>query len=307
MSVARGFLAEIRFIPMSLNLLTALFGMTVAVGPGINWFVAILVLLNGFLFLYTAHLNDTFWDLKKGEYESNRKFHDKRQGDNSYLPRLGMGLEIPNAPLLERKVYLSAMLICSAAGIVVAIYIMSLVSWLYLPMALVGLALALTYSAGLDKIPALGDTMWELGVITCLFCGYFSQKGTLDLPIFQLALVLFIALLGIKILDGWYDVPTDAKIGKMTLPVYLNTKHGISLEHIRDLGYGAIYFVFLLLYFQLPQVFYVGITAGLLITAFSHFYFRGRDMKVRLGITIGGIGILTFIAWSILVTLGLIA
>lgn len=305
MDIVRGFVAEVRPIPMALNLAVTVFGASLAVGPFINWWLMALVFVNAFLFLYTAHLNDTMFDVIKGEYEKGRVLHAVRTNNTAYLPRLGFGLEVPKAPLLPRNDYLCGMVLCSVLGTFIAWWLSSLVGWLYLLLALLGLALALTYSAGLDKVPALGDTMWELGVIAALWCGYYSQKGGLDPIVMQTGVVLFIALLGVKTLDGWYDIPTDTKIDKMTLPVYLHRK-GVGLETIRHLAYLLVYVAFVILFSQLPPPFYPGLMAGGLIIVSSHLYYRKKDMEVRLGLTVGGIGILVFVVTSILVMTGIL-
>jgi len=302
-NTVRGFVAEIRPIPMTLCLITVVFGSVLAAGPMVNWNLLSLVFLNAFLYLYTAHLNDTMFDIIKGEYERGRELHAVRVDNAAYLPRLGFGLEVPNAPLLPRNYYLTGILTCSILGTLMGVWISEIVGWFYLPLALIGLTLALTYSAGLDKVPALGDTMWETGVIAALFCGYYAMKGTIDFPIMQIAVGLFIALAGVKVLDGWYDVVTDSKISKMTLPVFLHSK-GVGLEPIRDLGYGLVYLTMILLLAQLPPPFYPGIIGGSLIVVFSHLYYRGRDMEKRLGLTVGGFGLLTFIFWAIFTILG---
>ena len=85
------------------------------------------------------------------------------------------------------------------------IYISALIDWFYSAIALVGLLLALTYSAGLDKIPALGDTIWEMGVLFALYCGYYSQKLALDPLHNQLSIPLLLALISVKALDSLPD------------------------------------------------------------------------------------------------------
>ena len=293
-------------MPMALNLGMTIFGASIAAGPTLNWGLMLVVLINAFLFLYTAHLNDTMWDVIKGEYEEERTLHAVRLNDTAYLPRLGFGLEVPGAPLLPRNHYLGGILLCSVLGTLIAWWLAGVVGWLYLPLALTGLALALTYSAGLDKIPAAGDTMWELGVIAALFCGFYSQTGILEPTIKQVAMVLFVALLGIKTLDGWYDVPTDTKIGKITLPVFLNSKLGVPLEPVRDLAYVLLYVTVAILLAQMPPPFYPGLVGGGALVAFSHLYYRGRDMEARRGIVFGAIGILILTSWNILVATGVV-
>jgi len=302
-SIVRGFVAEVRPIPMAMCLMTVVFGACLAAGPMVNWSLLSLVVLNAFLYLYTAHLNDTMFDVIKGEYEKGRMLHAVRSSNADYLPRIGFGLEVPDAPLLKRNYYLIGILLCSTVGTIMAWWISRMVGWFYLPLALIGLTLALTYSAGLDKVPALGDTMWEIGVIAALFCGYYAMRGEIDFAIIKTAIVLFIALMAVKALDGWYDIPVDHKQSKITLSVYLYRK-GFSLRAIRDIAYVPLYIALAILFSQLPPPFYPGLIAGSVIIVLSHFYYRNRDMEKRLGLTVAGIGILVFMCWSVLTILG---
>ena len=299
MNVVRGMLAEIRLIPMSLLLLTVILGGFFAVGPSVNWSVMGLVLLNAFLFLYTAHLNDTFFDIKKGEYEENRRLHGVRLSSEAYLPRWGFGAEIPNAPLLPRNYYLIGVVVCSVLGTLVMIYVSMIIGWMYAVLAVSGLLLALTYSAGLDKVPALGDTMWEIGVIAALWCGYYSQKMIIDSMIVMLSIPLFLALVTVKSLDGWYDILVDDKNDKMTLPVFLYRK-GLSLTAIRDICYLPIYIALIILYLQSPPMLYLGLTGFTVLTAISHLKWRKTDMEARKGIVLFGAAIIVFIVSSLL-------
>jgi len=99
----KGWLAEIRIVPMSLVLATVCLGAHLGAPFAVSWPVLWLVVLNAFLFLYTAHLNDTYWDIRKGEYEKDRVLHAVRLNDEAYLPRWGFGPEIPGAPLLHPR------------------------------------------------------------------------------------------------------------------------------------------------------------------------------------------------------------
>ena len=299
MDIVKGLLAEIRPIPMSLMLLTTLLGGLFAAiqHSSFNPKIMFLVILNAFLFLYVAHCNDTFYDIKKGEYEKERKLHAIRMEENSYLPRWGFGPEIPDAPLLKPDIYLHTIILCSLLGTALMIYISLQIRFFYSALAIVGLILALTYSAGLDRVPALGDTMWEVGVIFALFCGYYSQRLVLDLPIVIFSLPLFISLIGIKALDSYYDIPTDNKTEKITLPVYLY-RRGWSLERIRDLGYLFLYICFIFIYIIAPKLIF-GIMIASIIIFVSHLSLRKKDMSVRLGVVFAGLGILAFILYAI--------
>jgi 4-hydroxybenzoate polyprenyltransferase len=290
---------------MALMLATTIFGAGLAAGPLINWWLMGMVLVNAFLYLYVAHLNDTMFDVIKGEYEKDRKLHAVRLNDTAYLPRLGFGLEVPGAPILPRNHYLGGILVCSVLGTLIAWWLSTVVGWLYLPLALTGLALALTYSAGLDKVPALGDTMWEIGVIAALFCGYYAMRGVLDAVIIQTAAVLLVALVSVKAIDSWYDTITDDRIDKVTLTVFLY-RRGLSLRTIRDIAYVPLYVALVILFTQLQPLFYLGLVVGTILIVFSHVYYRNTDMEKRMGIVIGGIGVLAFIFWAIFAMTGIL-
>ena len=304
MSVVRGFLAEVRVIPMSLMILTCLLGGLFAVGPFVKWDVMGLVLLNAFCFLYTAHLNDTYWDLRKGEYEPNRKLHAVRVNDTAYLPRWGFGPEIPNAPILPKSYYLAGMGVFIVLGTAVMLYLSNILGWFYSVLATVGLFLALTYAAGVDKIQGLGDTYWEIGVLFALFCGYYSQKLTIDPFIIQTAIPLFIALISVKALDSLPDTIVDDKINKQTLTVFLYRK-GVSLSNIRHICFIPAYVAFILLLTQVPPPLTPAVAITLCLIALTHIALR-RDTAGRWSIVAFSFSILFFICYTILTILGII-
>jgi len=305
LSTLRGFLAEIRFIPMTLCLLTTLLGGFFAVGPNVNWSMMGLVVLNAFLFLYTAHCNDTYFDLRKGEYEEGRTLHAVRLNSTSYLARWGFGREIPNAPLLLESYYLASIVVCALLGLIIMVYVSSLVGWMYSALAIGGLVLALTYSAGLDKVPALGDTMWEIGVILALWCGYYSQKLVFDMFIVLMSVPLFLALVTVKAQDSLPDTIVDDKIGKITLTVFLYRK-ALSLTRIRDISFAPIYAGFIILLTQAPPPIQLGVIITLCLIALNHVALRGVDREGRKTIVALGFTIIFFIVWSMLSIAGVI-
>jgi len=301
----KGYLAEIRVLPMTLMLLTVLLGGFFAAGPLLNWQVMGWVLVNAFCFLYVAHFNDTYWDLIKGEYEPERKLHAVRLDEKAYLPRYGFGPEIPGAPLLPRQHYLAGIAAFSLLGLAVMAYISAtMLNWFYSLLAITGLLLALTYSAGLDKIPALGDTMWQVGVLFALFCGYYSQKLVIDAFIIQVAVPLFIALISVKALDSLPDTMVDDRTNKRTLTVFLYRK-GLSLRVIRHICFIPAYIAFLLLLSQAPPPFTPGIVITLVLIALTHIGLR-KDVAGRWSIVAVGLSILFFICYAILTIAGVL-
>lgn len=301
--IMRGYAAEIRILPLILAMGTVMLGATFAAGSQVDWNIMLLVMINAFIFLYTAHLNDTLWDIRKGEYETDRKYHDKRSDPQYYLARVGFGTEIPDAPLLRQHHYALPIVIFAIIGTIFSWSISQMVGFFYFPLSMTGLLLALTYSAGLDKIPAVGDTMWELGMLVCLFCGYYAMRGIIDMPVIEIGIGLFIALVGLKILDSWYDLEVDTMNKKYTLPMVLHKYLNVGVERIRDLGYSLIYVTLVLLIFKMPLPFYPGLIGAAVIVLTSHILYRGRDMEKRVGLSFGAIGILLFIFWSIFVFL----
>jgi len=292
-----GYLAEVRVLPMALCLLTVVLGGFLAVGPHVNWQVMSIVVLNAFLFLYTAHFNDTYWDLRKGEYEPGRKLHAVRLDEEAYLPRYGFGPEIPGAPILPRHHYLWGIFICSALGSAVMLYLSLTLGWMYSALAVGGLILALTYSAGLDEVPALGDTMWEVGVIMALWCGYYSQKMAIDMAIVMLSIPLFFALVSVKAADSLPDTIVDDKTGKVTLTVFLY-RRGLSLSAIRHICFIPIYVGFGLLTYIAPTPIRVGALVTLATLVLNHVMLRW-DVKGRVTIIAMGLSILFFITYTI--------
>ena len=300
----KGFLAEVRILPMLLMLTTTLLGGFFAVGPFLNWNVMALVLVNAFCFLYTAHLSDTFWDLRKGEYEKERKLHTVRLNDKAYLPRWGFGYEIPNAPILPKSHYLLGMALFSAIGVSIMLYISTLLDWRYSALAIIGLFLALTYSAGVDRIPALGDTWWEIGVLFALWCGYYSMKLTIDLFIIQTAMPLFLCLVSVKAQDSLPDTVVDNRINKQTLTVFLYRK-GVSLSKIRHITFIPLYAGFLLLLSQAPPPLVPGVIITLVSIILNHVGLR-KDLAGRWTIVATGCSILFFICYALLIISGLL-
>ncbi len=304
MSAVKGFMAEVRFLPTSLLLLTTLLGGFFAAGPSVNWHVMVLVLLNAFCYIYVAHHWDTYQDYyRKGEYEEGRRFHNKRLNNEAYLPRWGFGGEIPDAPILSKKHYLAAIAFFSALGVLVMAYISTIVGLGYSAIAIGGLALALVYSAGLDKIPALGDTLWEFGVLLAMWCGYYSQKQVLDPFILSVSVPLLISLISIKALDSLPDTIVDDKQSKVTLTVFLYRK-GLSLKAIRHVCYLPLYVAFLILYYTLPSNLKLGaiavLTAFIIQQATLH-----NDEKGRKSIVVASFTILAFIVTALAVIAGL--
>lgn len=252
MSVVRGFLAEIRPIPMTLLLLTVTLGGVFAKGLNVDWGNLALVLANAFCFLYVAHLWDTYNDYyRKNEYRT-RKYHVEKITDKSeYLPRWGFGAEIKNAPILPAKTYLVATVITSAIGLTILFYLSLKIGIIYGVAAIGGLILALLYSTGGDEIPILGDTTWEIGVVLALWCGYISQKGYIDTTIMIMSIPLFLALVSAKALDSLPDTLVDNRRNKRTLTVLLY-RRGLSLKTIRHLSFIPLYTALVIMFMLVP-------------------------------------------------------
>ncbi len=283
---------------MAALLLTVVLGGILAVGTKVNWSIMSLVLVNAFAYLYIAHLNDTYFDVKRGEY-GDRKVHQAKVSDDSYLARWGFGTEIPNAPILPLKYYLVGIYVSAAIGTSIVIYISYVVGYLYALLALSALIMALTYSAGVDRIPILGDTLWVTGVILAFWCGYYTQNYLIDMTAIILAIPLYISLVSIKMLDSLPDTLVDSKSGKRTLTVLMYRK-GLSLSTIRHICYIPAYISMAILYLILPEILKPGVPV-VAATLLAQQIILRRDVKGRYSIVAASLTIIAFIATAIVV------
>jgi len=300
MGTVRGFLAEVRVLPMSLLLMTVVLGGLLGVGPNVDWNVMGLVLVNAFCYLYVAHLNDTLFDYYyKGEYEPGRTLHNVRLNGRYYLARYGFGTEVPNAPILPKGYYLAAMAAFSAIGFAVMVYVSTVVGWAYSALAIAGLVLALTYSAGVDRLPVVGDLYWQAGVVFALFCGYYSQTRVVDANIAIMSVPLFIALLSVKMLDALPDVVVDDMNNKRTIPVLLY-RRGLSIGTIRHVSFVPAYVAFSMLAVAAPPRIAEGALVALAGIATVHVGLHRTDPEGRISITATGAVIGAFVLYSIL-------
>ena len=299
MSVVRGYLAEVRVFPMTLLLLSCIVGGLLGVGVNINWYVMSLVLVNAFCYLYVAHLNDTLFDYYyKGEYEPDRKLHNVRLDGRYYLARWGFGAEVPNAPILPKNYYLVAMVVFSAVGFTIMIYLSTVIGFMYSLLAITGLVLALTYSAGVDKLPVVGDIYWQVGVIFALYCGYYSQTMRFDLNIVIMSVPLFIYLLTFKMLDSLPDTVVDDMRNKRTLTVLLH-RRGLNISTIRHLCFIPSYVALSMLAVLAPPKVAPGAIAAMIAIAAVHLGLR-RDHEGRLSMTLTAIVTALFILYTII-------
>jgi 1,4-dihydroxy-2-naphthoate octaprenyltransferase len=207
---AAGLLLEVRPLPMAGALFTALLGFAWAQG-GLRSLGPAQVALLGCVFfgLYTAHLNDTRIDL----FERG----DRTEVDLPLVFRDSSGFldERSYPPLIAAACAACALLGAPAAaqgGPPVAVLLAG------------ALALALTYSAALDKTFVGVSFGYPLGVAAVFAAAYLTAHGPVDLRLALILIPLVIALIGTKVRSDAIDRADDGAIGKRTLPVLLGAR-----------------------------------------------------------------------------------
>jgi len=212
----KGYIKETRPPVMVMAALAALFGCSMA--PSFDLGLALLYISAVFFILYSAHLRDTFVDyFVRKEYE---KGYESRLGDsggvlNSDELAMGFGVGI-------------------GVALCIGLYLAWTVSWLLLPIGLIGLFFAIAYPGYLDT-HWWEILIWPLGVACAFWGGYVVQTGTLALQPLILGAIVWFILIFAKIIDSHPDMEVDRKIGKETVPTL------IGKERSKRLSYAGMY------------------------------------------------------------------
>ena len=222
--VGKSFLYEVRVIPMSLAILTAIFGGVLGWAVyGIRYDNLFLHVSNVFVVLWAAHLVDTLNDIKRGEYI------------HGYKARWGFG---GKAPRIEKGHYYFGISVALLVALVISGVLVKETGWLYALFAAGGMILAVSYGSGLDRVFIGGDLAWESGVLLGFLGGYYVINATIDSPILMMVPILAAALLGVKIMDALpdYEVDKMSVPVKRTIPVVLGWKRAKTLAYVLVLG-----------------------------------------------------------------------
>jgi len=224
-----GYVLEVRPPPMSAAVLAVILGSFMAYRVAFD--LGRLLLCAGAVAfgLYTAHLKDTFADIGRGEY---------RHGYRSRFGDAGL--------ILERRHLLAGIVFSSIMFWAFVLYLSSISTWLFAPIALLCWLIAITYSPYLDKRYVTVTISWPTGVVLAFVSGYLVQTGRIDPPIVLFGILFFVFLNGLKIYDDLPDVDVDRKTGKSTLPTLIGPVWAKRVAYA--LFYGVLGTVVLLIF-----------------------------------------------------------
>lgn len=204
--IARGLVYEIRPLPMLAALLCAWIGVRLA-GGGLGGAWPLLALV--FLGLYAGHLVDSFVD-----------YEVRREPKFVYL-----GVFEDSGGLLPGRVLLGATAL-SAVAFALILSLARPAGPLFYVVALMGLAVAVSYSPLLDRNAVTVSLSYPGGVVLALLGGFLIPAPSLTLQAGALALVIGVFLAGGKIVSDQIDYESDLAMGKVTVPVALGVGRG---------------------------------------------------------------------------------
>jgi len=160
--LGKALLIELRPLPMILVILAALFVAVLAHQVvGIKYPTLFIHVANVAVILYSAHLVDTYNDLKKRE--EYQRGYKRRILFDSHDPEKIIHLNMNH--------YVYAMICTYLVTIILSGILVVETGLFYIALAFMMISLSVSYSFGLDRIFLLGDLAWELGVILAFKIG----------------------------------------------------------------------------------------------------------------------------------------
>jgi lycopene cyclase domain-containing protein len=244
-ALARALASQVHPVFMLPPLACSLFG--AALAGQFSPALALLHVLAVFAAVYTAHLKDGYVD-----------FHQRDEDDDHPLTALGC------RHVLAGSTALFAIALAGVwqfgGGLAAAL---TLPTWV----------IAYLHAPQLDVTPVGATAGYPLGIALALLGGYAAQTGTLAPLTAAFALVLFVLLTGIKLVDDTTDLAYDQSIDKRT-PAVL-----IGVPATRRLAAGVMGFgLFLTLALTIDGVFPVSAAvAPSVFAAVAAFAFRAGD------------------------------
>lgn len=289
--LGKALLIEIRPLPMALAILAALFGAVLGYAAyGVKYSNLIIHVVNVAVILYSAHLVDTYNDMKnRSEYQ------------RGYKRRFLLDSHDPSRVVnLNPRHYLYAMACTYPVAIVLTAILMNETGSTYGLLALTGLVLSAAYGCGLDRVLLIGDIAWEFGVILAFMGGFYVIALTITPEILVMVLLLMPILFGAKILDAEPDIDVDREAipRKNSIPVKLGLKNS------HRLAYGLIIVPVIILFLLVPAInptLVWPLLIALVLVIASYRYPAEKGVYFVAG------GIMLFLSWAILaVALGIV-
>jgi hypothetical protein len=282
--LGKALLIEIRPIPMSMAVLAALFGACLGyVAFGIKYNTLVVHIVNVAVILYSAHLVDTYNDLK------NREEYQR-----GYKRRFLLDDHDPSRVItLNPRHYLYAMACTYPVALVLSGILMHETGSTYGLLAIIGLVLSAAYGCGLDRVFLIGDIAWEFGVILAFVGGFYVNALTVTPEILVMVFLLMPILFGAKILDAEPDIDVDRK----AFPVKNSVPVKLGLKNSHRLAYAAIIIPVIILLFMVPAIsptLIAPLLIALVLVIASYPY------PAEKGVYFVATGIILFLCWAIL-------
>ena len=204
------------------------------------WFGAILAtefsLLTGgihsiaiFAAVYTAHVKDGYVD-----------FFIRDEDDNHPLTANGCGVLLLAASII----FFCCLLV-----------LWHLVDWIAVVLTLPGWIIGYFHAPQLDMRPIGATFGYPAGIALAILGGFYVQVMTIDAVVLAFALVFFLVLGGIKIVDDIQDVTYDQSIDKRTVAVLLSPIYAKRLAGCLMAG-GLLFIVLMVIlgYFPISTI-----------------------------------------------------
>jgi len=131
-------------------------------------------------------------------------------------------------------------------------------TWLWngwmIPMGILGLAVILTYSAWMTRMPWIGWSSPGLGLGLIMMLGVaFALTGHYPIALVSLALLPFLLINNLLLLNQFPDKTADQQVGRRTLPIAIGSAKALTVYKL-NLGLAMLWLVGLVILQQLPLI-----------------------------------------------------
>ena len=188
-------------------------GVALHLGSSISLSIAVMV----FVAALSAHISVNCLN-EYVDFESGLDLNTIR------TPFSGGSGALPNHPAAAQAALILA-LVSLLVSIIVGLYLASITSWWLLSLGLLGVAIILTYTHWLNRMPYLclfapGLCFGPIMVIgsAWVFSGQFSVLAVL------VSLVPFFLVNNLLLLNQYPDIDADSSVGRRTIPIVLGVK-----------------------------------------------------------------------------------
>lgn len=246
----KGFALEIRVPPVTLTTLTVLIGQLLAwrFTGRIDWTLAMLLAINGFIGNWSGHYVDTYVD-----------YYVRKEYELGYKSRFGDA-----GGILSARELINFAMLMYGVSLALTGYIWYLMDFdlIFIAWVVFLYLLSASYPIFLDKVFVIGDITFGVGVASILLLSFYVGARFIPIEIAVLAGILWLLIFGSKVVDSLPDVKSDVAIGKWTIPAKLGFKAGKAIAYAFVFSAYVMILILLLLGVAAPTVIFA-VFAGL--------------------------------------------